>query len=245
MRTSKNTLKQTLLLLQKALQRNNQNYLWQVMLLISQSKNQNENRRRSSGGIVVYIKSDISQGIDYIKSEHSDIMWLKVKKQFFEIENDLFIGVIYISPKNSSNVKHKQDTYQILEKELSHYSRQGDIMLGGDFNSRLGKKYTDYIISDTNDYLPVDQDLSLDHDNFRNHKDKNENSYGKLLSDLCITHNLKILNGRTIGDVTGKFTCFSYNGNSTVDLVLATNTVKQKLITLRFYPLLNGQITVC
>ena len=138
-------------------------------------KNQNENRRRSSGGIVVYIKSDISQGIDYIKSEHSDIMWLKVKKQFFEIENDLFIEVIYISPKNFSNVKHKQDTYQIPEKELSHYSRQGDIMLGGDFNSRLGKKYTDYIISDTNDYLPVDQDLSLDHDNFRNHKDKNEN----------------------------------------------------------------------
>ena len=63
----------------------------------------------------------------------------KSQKQFFEIENDLFIGVIYISPKNSSNVKHKQDTYQILEKELFHYSRQGDIMLGGDFNSRLGK----------------------------------------------------------------------------------------------------------
>ena len=64
-------------------------------------------------------------------------------------------------------------------------------MLGGDFNSRLCKKYSDYIISDTNDYLLVDQDLNLDHDNFRNHKDKNENSYGKLLSDLCITHSLK------------------------------------------------------
>ena len=51
---------------------------------------------KTGGGIVVYIKSDISQGIDYIKSEHSDIMWLKVKKQLFEIENDLFIGVIYI-----------------------------------------------------------------------------------------------------------------------------------------------------
>ena len=147
-------------------------------------KHQNEHRTRSSGGIVVHIKSDISQGIDYIKSEHSDIMWLKVKKQFFKIENDLFIGVIYISPKNSSNVKHKQDTYQILEKELSFYSGQGDIMLGGDFNSRLGK------------------------------------------------------------NLTGKFTCFAYNGNSTVDLVLAPNTVKQKIITLRFYPLLNSQITV-
>ena len=63
-------------------------------------------------------------------------------------------------------------------KELSYSdSRQGEIMLGGDFNSRPGKKYTDYIISDTNDYLPFDQDLNLDHDNFRNHKDKNENSY--------------------------------------------------------------------
>ena len=34
-------------------------------------KNQNEHRMRSSGGIVVYIKSDISQDIDYIKSKHS------------------------------------------------------------------------------------------------------------------------------------------------------------------------------
>ena len=70
------------------------------MLLINQSeKNRNENRRRSSGGIIVYIKSDISQSIDYIKSEYSDIMWLKVKKHFFKIENDLFIqvGVIYFT----------------------------------------------------------------------------------------------------------------------------------------------------
>ena len=78
-------------------------------------------------------------------------------------------------------------------------------------------------------YLPVDQDLNLSHDNFRNHKDKNENSYGRLLSDL-----------------TGIFTCFAYNGNSTVDLVIAPNTVKQKVDnTLKFYPLLNGQIIVC
>ena len=96
-------------------------------------------------------------------------------------------------------------------------------------------KLTD--ISDTNDYLPVDQDLNLDHDNFRNHKDKNEKSYGKLLSDLSITHSLKILNGRTIGDLTGKFTCFAYNGNSTVDLVLAENTVKQKVNYFKILPL--------
>ena len=110
-------------------------------------------------------------------------------------------------------------------------------MLGGDFNSSLGKKYTDYIISDTNDYLPVDQDLNLDHDSFRNQKDNNENSYGKPLSDLCITHSLKILNGTTIGDLTGKFKCFAYNGNSTVDLVLAPNTVKQKVNYFKILPL--------
>ena len=66
---------------------------------------------------------------------------------------------------------------------------------------------------------------------------KNENSYGKLLSDLCITHSLKILNGRTIGGLTGKFTCFAYNGNSTVDLLLATNTVKQKVNYFKILPL--------
>ena len=37
---------------------------------------------RSSGGILVYIKSKISQGTQIIKSEHNDLLWIKLSKNF-------------------------------------------------------------------------------------------------------------------------------------------------------------------
>ena len=38
-------------------------------------------------------------------------------------------------------------------------------------------------------------------------------NYGNRLLDLCKTTNMRILNGRTLGDLTGKPTCYSYAGN--------------------------------
>jgi hypothetical protein len=38
------------------------------------------------------------------------------------------------------------------------------------------------------------------------------NTYGKNILELCIGSQLRILNGRTIGDSSGKATYFNYNG---------------------------------
>ena len=103
-------------------------------------------------------------------------------------------------------------------------------MLGGDFNSRLGYRFKDYILTDSNEFLPIDQSFQIDYDNFRNSQDKKDNSYGKHLSELCITHNLKILNGRTAGDMIGKYTCFKYNGCSVVDYIMVDRNVHEKVI---------------
>ena len=43
----------------------------------------------------------------------------------------------------------KTEVYKILEKELCSFSTQGDILIGGDFNSRLGTKYEDFICYDS------------------------------------------------------------------------------------------------
>ena len=37
---------------------------------------------------------------------------------------------------------------------------------------------------------------------------------------MCISSRLRILNGRTFGDSTGKFTFYQYNGNSVIDYCL-------------------------
>ena len=46
------------------------------------------------------------------------------------------------------------------------------------------------------------------------------NLYGNSLIDLCISSGFKILNGRTIGDFFGKFTCHEVNGSTVVDYAL-------------------------
>ena len=60
---------------------------------------------------------------------------------------------------------------------------------------------------------------------------------GKYLSELCLTHNLKLLNGRTIGDLTGKYTCYKYNGNSIVDYIMTQTTLLQKVVHFKVKPI--------
>ena len=62
----------------------------------------------------------------------------------------------------------------ILQKEISSFSSiGGDIILGGDFNLRLGNKHKDYILSDTNEFLLIDSSITeTDILTFRNSQDK-------------------------------------------------------------------------
>ena len=122
------------------------------------------------------------------------------------------------------------DAYEGLGIEISHYSALGNVLIGEDFNSRLGCKHKDFLVSDSNDFLPVDQTFLLDSENFRNTKDKAYNTLGKYLSELCLTHNLKLLNGRTTGDLTGKCPCYKYNGNSIVDYITTLTAKAGKLV---------------
>ena len=55
----------------------------------------------------------------------------------------------------------------------------------------------------------------------RNNQDIHTNSYSEKLTDLSITTRMRILNGRTIGELQGKCTYFGNNGVSTIDYVLA------------------------
>ena len=56
----------------------------------------------------------------------------------------------------------------------------------------------------------------------RNNQDISINEYGQQLLDLCIAAKLRILNGRTRGDLQGHITYIGNKGHRTVDLVLAS-----------------------
>ena len=79
----------------------------------------------------------------------------------------------------------------ILQKEISLFnSLGGDILLGGDFNSRMGIKYKDFIISDSKNFLPIDSSMiQTDTHTFRSSQDKKSNTNGRHLAHLCMVNN--------------------------------------------------------
>ena len=93
-------------------------------------------------------------------------MPLKLKKRIFQyskrcfedIYKDRFFEAVCTVPSNSSSNRSKYidaDTFLILQKEISTFSSLGGhIILGDDFNSGLGNKFKDYIMSDSNDFYP-------------------------------------------------------------------------------------------
>ena len=64
---------------------------------------------------------------------------------------------------------------------------------------------------------------SADLNTHRNNMDtKRLNTSGKFLIDLCKESSLRLLNGRSGGDIFGKFTCYTYNGCSLVDYAVVS-----------------------
>ena len=66
-----------------------------------------QEKQKKSGGIDVYVKSNIASGTELINNEHDDILWLKFKKNQFDIQKEIYFGTVYITPSNSSSTKSR------------------------------------------------------------------------------------------------------------------------------------------
>ena len=98
-------------------------------------------KRRNYGsvGISVYIKNDILKRTSVTHGESPDIMWVCLKKSFFHLEEDIFIGFIYLAPINSTLTNALEyHSFEMLEKDIGKFKPKGKIVLLRDFNSRTG-----------------------------------------------------------------------------------------------------------
>ncbi|MEW8546452.1 MAG: reverse transcriptase family protein, partial [Candidatus Thiodiazotropha sp.] len=176
--------------------------------------------RRNSGGVVIYVKSELKNGVKIVKNIHDTIIWLKLEKSFFDQPEDFYICGAYIWGEDSPAFNlYNIDLFEVLEDDINYYSNYGKVAVCGDFNCRVGLK-PDYIVCDSNvtgiddiDYVP---DIPLQ----RVSEDKTSNGQGIKLLDLCKATKLRIANGR-IGDDrhTGAFT-YSNVGSSVIDYLL-------------------------
>lgn len=188
---------------------------------------------KSSGGIAVLVKESFRNACKFDPLSDSDVIWVRVQKQITKLSSDLFIAFVYLPPSNSSYGKvHGNEILQKLEKHIEYFSCRGKVVISGDFNARVGDN-NDFLAKEDEPHLPMPHDGLYEFILPRvSHDRKNVNQYGKWLVDLCIDNQMYILNGRTLGDLSGKFTCHTPRGSSVVDYFISSNSLSNEILSM-------------
>ena len=125
--------------------------------------NKKLNTKRNSGGIALYIKSDIINYCTLIEKDSDDILWLKINGSLFNLTYDLYLCLCYIIPSGSSRepvteVSVLDRISDFIVKIANDTHNCYNILICGDFNSRTGTE-NDFVVFDNNaniDVLPDD-----------------------------------------------------------------------------------------
>lgn len=198
---------------------------------------------RHYGGLAILRKNYLKNYIKILPTSCKDYQWLRFDKHFFNLQSDLYLCAVYIPPENSSYTqKLNYDILETIEKDVLNFKTKGEILICGDFNARTGSEL-DFIDNDTTKHLPLFDSYKIDNTiNVRNSHDTVVDTRGKELLELCIANQLRIMNGRCIGDIFGRYTCFNPLGQSTVDYLLASENILYQILYFKvsdFIPILS------
>ena len=189
-------------------------------------------RGRPSGGISCFVRQEFTEHIQHLNSEVDDLIWLKLNMS----EQPIILGSAYITPHGASQYAN-DDKFLQIENDMIKFCNEYigcKFMLMGDFNARTGD-LLDCICQDGAYYIPVDSNIYDANyiDINRNNCDSESNVYGKQLVDLCKSASLCIVNGRTVGDRDGQFTCMTETGQSVVDYLLISQSLFSQIIDFK------------
>ncbi|CAC5374406.1 unnamed protein product [Mytilus coruscus] len=175
---------------------------------------------RHEGGLAIFCKTKLTDGISIDRELDCGVVVIKLKHEFFNTANDIYICFSYI-PHEKSNFYNKCDVdfYDIIESVCLEFKEKGSFLVCGDLNSRIGE--IDDVLSNDNLDLYLD---SVDHVETpivpkRHSVDKTVNVFGRKLLQLCYNTELTIANGR-LGNRVGRFTFCTMNGRSVNDYLL-------------------------
>ncbi|MEW8545015.1 MAG: endonuclease/exonuclease/phosphatase family protein, partial [Candidatus Thiodiazotropha sp.] len=189
-------------------------------------------RNRGHGGICLFIRNELLDGITILEQNSDGFLWIKLDKQFFSLQSDICICFSYIPPKDSKYFKmFTVDPFETLEIGVRRYSEVGEIVIMGDLNARTGALNdfsTDSSLFDK--YIDtlegIESEFSSKLLTPRISMDTECNASGFKLLELCKGADLRICNGRLFDDADiGQFTYMSARGNSLIDYALITPTL--------------------
>ena len=81
------------------------------------------------------------------------VFGLNFARIFFNNTHDIFLCFSYAPPKNSTYCKMiDYDILELVEKDITKYLHQGQIIIAGDLNARTANE-NDYIVHDTSKHI--------------------------------------------------------------------------------------------
>ena len=113
--------------------------------------------------------------------------------------------------------EESNEVFTTLQQEIGKFSQLGKLVIMGDLNSRLGQIQEKYV-TDITDLDNLNSDIISP--KTRNSNDITVNSNGKIMMNIINDAHLIVVNGRTVGDFIGNYTCDKWNGSSCVDLCI-------------------------
>ena len=101
-------------------------------------------------------------------------------------------------------------------------------MIIGDLNSRTGSRLE--ILEICSELDGANCSTETENISTRVSKDSVVNHYGRKLLDLCRHDNIIIVNGRTLGDLHGQYTNFTYNSCSVIDYCITNRNLYARFL---------------
>ena len=188
------------------------------------------NAKRDSGGIIIYVRSELYNSNMLVKTDCDDIIWLKFEPGIIS-DKTLYLCLCYVLPSGTSRQPIVETSvFDRLSDDIAlfqsyHNDSECSFIVCGDLNART-KDLPDMVVDDNSIHLPLPDDYILDEFIPSTSQDKNMNSNGTLLLEFCKQTNMRILNGRHGSDKgVGKFTCHTHRGQSVVDYVLVSTDI--------------------
>ena len=192
------------------------------------------------GGIAVYVNQKVASNFRLVPNDNIDSIWIKTS---MDIGNDeTTLGFYYCSPE-----KKESNIFETVCEEIEKYNSGKNTYIFGDFNARTKTVCENIVHDKTDENLGIQTTIKTLHPP-RNSEDlKLINKRGHDFLDLCRANDLTIANGRTIGDLHGRYTCHQKRGSSVVDYLITPHMTLKNICHFKvgdFTPLLSDHCPI-
>ena len=136
--------------------------LFQSHRCFAQTNKKASKHGHTPGGINVYVKEELCQGVERIHDEQSLAVVLKLDAQCFGLTKDILLFAVYVPPENSVFYDRNEETngIDILESLIDKsITDDSYVCVIGDMNARTGFE-PDFLLDDNADYLPCEDSYS-------------------------------------------------------------------------------------